>query len=135
MHVTPLAHTHVLAAVIKDDAARLLICKRPAHKRHGNLWEFPGGKLELGESALQAARRELLEELGLTVESVHELLFSVHDPGSVFIIDFYRVVAPGTPVPTEHSDIAWVRPEDLLSYDLAPSDERFARALAERSTC
>jgi 8-oxo-dGTP pyrophosphatase MutT (NUDIX family) len=48
----------VVAAVIERDG-RLLVCQRPAHKRHGGLWEFPGGKCDPGESDAEAARREL----------------------------------------------------------------------------
>ena len=54
----------VLAAVIKRNE-RYLICKRPENKRHGGLWEFPGGKIEIGESNFEAAVRELREELGV----------------------------------------------------------------------
>ena len=54
----------VLATVIRRDG-RLLVCQRPSHKRHGGLWEFPGGKVEPGESDLAASRRELAEELGV----------------------------------------------------------------------
>jgi 8-oxo-dGTP pyrophosphatase MutT (NUDIX family) len=50
--------TRVLAAVIQRDS-RLLLAQRPSHKRHGGLWEFPGGKLAIGEDHLAAARREL----------------------------------------------------------------------------
>ena len=62
----------VVAAVIErasDEGARLLVCRRPAHKRHGGLWEFPGGKVEAGEDLLHAARRELAEELALETET------------------------------------------------------------------
>ena len=50
-----------MAAVIERDG-KLLVCRRPGHKRHGGLWEFPGGKLEPGETIVDAARRELDEE-------------------------------------------------------------------------
>jgi 8-oxo-dGTP pyrophosphatase MutT (NUDIX family) len=73
----------VLAAVIRD-ADRYLVCLRPAHKRHGGLWEFPGGKLEPGETLFDAARRELKEELGVQVVAVEDLVFSTQDPGSPF---------------------------------------------------
>jgi 8-oxo-dGTP pyrophosphatase MutT (NUDIX family) len=59
----------VLAAVIRRQD-RYLVCRRPAHKRHGGLWEFPGGKLEPGETLLEAARRELREELGAEVSDL-----------------------------------------------------------------
>ena len=124
------APVHVLAAVIRRNDQALLICRRPAHKRHGDLWEFPGGKLESGETALDAARREMREELGLEVTSVGELLFSSADPDSPFIIDFYPVAVRGEPVPSEHSAIAWVSAKALHAYPLAPTDARFAATLA-----
>lgn len=49
---------------------RYLVCRRPAQKRHGGLWEFPGGKIDDGESLLDAARRELAEELSINVIEV-----------------------------------------------------------------
>ncbi|MEZ4424986.1 MAG: NUDIX domain-containing protein [Gemmatimonadota bacterium] len=119
----------VLACVLRRGPA-LLICRRPDHKRHGGLWEFPGGKVEPGESDLDAARRELREELDLDVTAVGEVAFSVADPGSAFVIEFLEVEAGGEPECLEHSEVAWVEPEELLGYALAPSDRRFAEWLA-----
>lgn len=116
--------TRVVAAVVVRDG-RYLVCRRPAQKRHGGLWEFPGGKLEPDESILDAARRELAEELGVEVRSVGELLYAIHDPGSEFVIEFHPVEIDGTPVPLEHSALAWVTPGELAAYALAPSDREF----------
>ncbi len=127
---TPL---RVLASVIRRDG-RLLVCQRPTHKRHGGLWEFPGGKVEPGESDLAASRRELAEELGVHVLSVGPVEFSVADPGSDFVIEFLPVTIEGDPVCLEHSALAWVLPSDLLAYDLAPSDRRYAEFLLERES-
>ncbi len=119
----------VIAAVIRRGHT-YLICRRPADKRHGGLWEFPGGKLIDGETPLQGAKRELREELAIEVTSVGDALLTVRDPGSVFEIQFRTVEVHGEPIPLEHSQIEWVRREDLLEYDLAPSDIRFAEQLA-----
>lgn len=122
----------VIAAVIRRDG-KLLICERPQHKRHGGLWEFPGGKVEIGESDLAAVRRELAEELAVHVGHVGAMLFSTHDPGSEFVIEFLPVEIEGDPVCLEHSALAWVGVEDLNSYPLAPSDLNFVHFLLQ--TC
>ena len=120
----------VLAAVIERNK-RYLICKRPEHKRHGGLWEFPGGKIEEGESDHDAALRELQEELAVTVTAVNEAVFKRQDEGSVFSIEFMPVEIVGEPQEIEHTAHCWVRAEDLLSYNLAPSDRFFVQKLLE----
>lgn len=124
---------HVVVAVIEHDG-RYLLCRRPEHKRHGLLWEFPGGKLEPEESHFDAARRELKEELNLELEKLGDLLFSVKDPGSPFVIDFMRAVVRGTPELLEHSELSWVTVSELQSFSLAPTDQRFAEFLGTESS-
>jgi 8-oxo-dGTP pyrophosphatase MutT (NUDIX family) len=114
----------VLASVIERDH-RLLVCRRPLHKRHGGLWEFPGGKVREGESDLEAARRELWEELGVEVTGVGPVAFSVPDPGSDFVIEFLPVAIRGEPECLEHMAVEWREEEELLSLPLAPSDRRY----------
>jgi mutator protein MutT len=119
------AAIRVLAAVIRRDD-RWLLCRRPAHKRHGGLWEFPGGKLEPGESLLDAARRELAEELGVRAMRVGDVRFARRDPGSVFVIEFVDVEIDGEPAALEHDEVRWVDAAELAALDLAPSDRAFA---------
>lgn len=119
----------VVAAVIERDG-RLLLCRRPEGKRHAGLWEFPGGKLLPGESILEAARRELAEELGVEVLSVGERLLELPDPGSPFVIEFHPVEIAGEPEPLEHDEILWALPTELAGLDLAPSDRAFASRYA-----
>jgi mutator protein MutT len=116
----------VIAAIIIRNA-RVLLCERPPHKRHGGLWEFPGGKVEPGESDFDAARRELQEELGVAVIAVGAPEYSVMDPGSHFQIDFVRVHIEGEPQGLEHTRLCWADEAELLSFPLAPSDFRFAK--------
>lgn len=116
----------VLAAVIRR-GDRVLLCKRPAHKRHGGLWEFPGGKLEPGESLLDAARRELAEELDLDAVSIGETLFVCRDPGSAFVIEFVEVVVKGDPVAHEHEDTKWLTVAETNGLALAPADSAYMR--------
>ena len=117
----------VLAAVIVRNE-RYLICKRPSHKRHGDLWEFPGGKIEPGETDFEAAVREMREELDVNVTSVAPPTFIRADEGSDFSIEFVPVDIAGTPRTIEHSALAWVRADEVLAYELAPSDRAFAEA-------
>ena len=114
----------VLAAVIQENG-RLLVCRRPMHKRHGGLWEFPGGKLESGESDLDAARRELREELDVEVTAIGKELLAVHDAGFPFLIAFIEVHITGTPECREHTELRWCSPSELSTLELAPSDRQF----------
>lgn len=128
----------VIAAVIAR-GDRFLVCQRPPHKRHGGLWEFPGGKCDPDESDADAARRELHEELGVVALSVGAELAAFHDAGSPFLIAFVPVRIEGEPVCHEHTALAWGTPAELALFDLAPSDRRFvdtllANAAAERAS-
>jgi 8-oxo-dGTP diphosphatase len=114
----------VLAAVI-ERSGQWLVCQRPEGKRHAGLWEFPGGKLEPGESLEDAARRELQEELGVEVESVGPILFRTVDPGSIYEIVFVATVIRGTAVALEHEAISWMSALDMCGNPLAPSDLEF----------
>lgn len=123
-----MALTSVLAAVIERDG-NYLVCQRAEHKRHGKLWEFPGGKVESGETHLGAARRELAEELDVHVVSVGPALFSVNDPGSDFLIEFVPATIDGNPTCLEHMALRWLSLDELASLQLAPSDRRFVNFL------
>lgn len=125
----PSAHRiPVIAAVIARDG-RYLVGRRPDEKRYGGLWEFPGGKVDPGESWLEAARRELGEELGMDAAAVGDLLLSVGDEGSPYVIHFLEVKASGDPVPAEHTAVGWYTPDELAALPLAPADARFVSSL------
>lgn len=119
----------MVAAVVARDG-RYLVGRRPHHKRHGGLWEFPGGKLDPGETWASGAARELDEELGLTLVTLGATLFEARDPGSPFLIRFVEVEVAGDPDPREHAELGWFTPPELRMLSLAPSDAAFVRHLA-----
>lgn len=114
----------VVAAVIEKNRT-YLTCKRPGNKRHGGLWEFPGGKVFENESDFDAVRRELSEELNVRTIEVGETLLEVPDPGTDFIVVFKEVAIIGEPQALEHSELCWATPLELIGFRLAPSDEIF----------
>jgi 8-oxo-dGTP diphosphatase len=97
------------------------------------MWEFPGGKVEEGESNFEATSRELTEELGLTVQWVGSPHFAVTDPGSHFVIEFIPVDVDGSPRCIEHSELRGVSRAEMLQLDLAPSDRGFVEHLLTNS--
>lgn len=119
-----MTRVRVVAAVIERDG-RFLLGRRPEEKRHGGLWEFPGGKMDPGEDPAGAAGRELDEELALTVHDVGECLLVIEDGASPFVIEFFPVAAVGEPKALEHSTVGWFSLEELKGMSLAPADARF----------
>jgi 8-oxo-dGTP diphosphatase len=122
----------VVAAVVSR-GNRFLVCQRPLSKRHGGLWEFPGGKTEPGESDEAAARRELREELEVDLEHAYAPDFQVTDPGSEFLLAFVPVDIRGDPVCNEHIALHWGTPDELLALPLAPSDRRYVEFVMNRA--
>jgi 8-oxo-dGTP diphosphatase len=129
-HDSPQTTIRVLAAVIRR-RGRVLICRRPAHKRHGGCWEFPGGKLEPGETVLAAARRELREELDIRSAETGATLFTARDGDSPFLIEFIEVLTTDEPAALEHDELRWVTPAEAAALPLAPADAAFIRHLLE----
>ena len=112
----------VVAAVIERDGL-ILIARRPAASHLGGLWEFPGGKRDVGESPEAALAREIREELGAAV-AVGPLLETVDwtYPEKRVRLSFFRCDIAGEPRPLEGQEIAWVRPAELGRYRFPPAD-------------
>lgn len=114
----------VCAVITRGDL--ILLARRPPGKRLGGSWEFPGGKVEHGESAEDALHRELREELGCAVCVIKALPPFVHAYpwGSIELIPFVcELTLDSTePHPHEHTAVVWARRELLATYDLAPAD-------------
>jgi 8-oxo-dGTP diphosphatase len=122
---------HVVAAVLRDVRGRVLLARRTAGRDLAGAWEFPGGKVEPGETALQALDRELDEELGIRVRAAAPLI-SVPQayPGKRIVLDVYDVSAfEGTPRGREKQALAWSPLEKLASYPMPPADRPVVAAL------
>ncbi|MDO4493733.1 MAG: (deoxy)nucleoside triphosphate pyrophosphohydrolase [Clostridia bacterium] len=122
--------TEVVAALIAN-GDRFLICRRPENKSRALLWEFPGGKIEPGETPEAALERECMEELGIRTK-VHSLYAeAVHDYPDISIrLLLYRTeILSGTPVALEHAELRWIAPEDIPQFAFCPADMPFAGEL------
>ncbi len=116
----------VTAVALIDADGRILLAQRPEGKSLAGLWEFPGGKVEAGETPEAALIRELREELGIdTKEScLAPLTFASHS------YDDFHLLMPlfacrrwqGIPTPREGQTLAWVRANDLRNYPMPPAD-------------
>lgn len=124
----------VCAAVI-EHRGKILLTQRPADKPHGGYWEFPGGKIEAGESPHQTLRRELREELDITI-SVGPLLKTVYHHynwGCVLIITYRCRWQTGTIKHLEVADHAWVVPAQFGDYRILPADRPILEQLKKHS--
>jgi 8-oxo-dGTP diphosphatase len=117
----------VVACALVDADGRVLISQRPAGKQLAGLWEFPGGKVDPGESPEEALVRELQEELGIEtkIACLAPLTFASHRYESFHLLMPLYVCRRywGTPTPQEGQAIKWVRPRDLRGYPMPPADE------------
>jgi 8-oxo-dGTP diphosphatase len=117
----------VVACVLLDSDGRLLIAKRPEGRPLTGLWEFPGGKVEEGETPEGALVRELAEELGIdiAVADLAPLTFASHRyPEFHLLMPLYLCRRwRGTVAAHEGQELQWVRPEALATYAMPPADE------------
>ena len=122
---------HVVAGILSDNAGRVLLARRPSGKHSAGLWEFPGGKLEPGETEHAALRRELREEIGVDIGAIEPLIGVPWDFGdkSIFL-DVYRVLDfSGAPHGHEGQALAWHRVNELAGIAMPPPDRPVATAL------
>lgn len=116
----------VSAVALIDSEGRVLLAQRPEGKSLAGLWEFPGGKVELGETPEAALIRELKEEIGIDTwrSCLAPLTFASHS------YDDFHLLMPlfacrrwdGIPVPQEGQKLAWVKPQNLRDYPMPPAD-------------
>ena len=122
---------HVVAAAVTRADGCVLIAQRPAGKRLAGSWEFPGGKVEPGETRVQALSRELREELGIIIGQPSPLIQVRHaySFGDV-LIDFWVVYCyQGEPKGLEGQTLRWCTPDELSAADLLPADRPIVKAL------
>jgi 8-oxo-dGTP diphosphatase len=114
----------VTAGIIRNKD-KLLICQRKAGSRFGLKWEFPGGKLEQGESPEGCLRRELVEELAIDAvigPEIHRAEFQYPEGFHVRLLFFRVEEYQGAPENLAFERIAWITPADLLAYDFLEAD-------------
>ena len=124
----------VVAALI-EEGGKFLVCRRPANKARGLLWEFAGGKVEQGEEKAAALVRECREELGveLDVGEVFTELTHVYPDVTVRLTLFCARIAAGVPQRLEHAELRWATPQETLSLEFCPADAPILRMLAGRT--
>ena len=116
-------HIHVTCGII-ESGGRVLAAQRARWMRIPLKWEFPGGKIEPGESPEDCLIREVMEELGMEVTIVHSLPITTHDYPSlrVTLHPFICRHVAGTPTNHEHEAIVWLQPDRMMTLDWAEAD-------------
>jgi len=124
----------VVAAVIERSDRRLLIGQRRRNDTSPLKWEFPGGKVESGETPEQALKRELEEELGAAIEKWAPIERVVHQyaetPEELEILFFAAAIADGELIPRTFEKIAWALPKELGDYDFLAANAGLVANLA-----
>lgn len=123
---------HVAAAIITNDHNEILICQRAIHAKNGGLWEFPGGKMEQGETPEACAVRECREELAVEIRLTGFFATACYQyPDSkINFVFFTAVIESGNMVQLVHQDIRWVSPQDLNLFSFCPADKPVVQRLA-----
>lgn len=125
---------HVVAGALLDGQGRVLIAQRPTGKHMAGGWEFPGGKLQVDETPLAGLRRELAEELGITVQQADWLASCQHDYSDRRVsLELWTVTAfDGQPQSLDGQALRWVNLSDLDSAGLLPADKPLVAALLDK---
>ena len=123
---------HVAVAAIINAQRKVLLSKRPPHVHQGGLWEFPGGKLEVGEDVEQGLRRELHEELGITPTAARPLIRIEHNyPDQSVLLDVWRIDRiKGIPRGREGQQVKWVAIDQLPYYAFPAANLPIINALS-----
>jgi 8-oxo-dGTP diphosphatase len=123
---TPQPLVLVVAVALVDPDGRVLLAQRPEGKSMAGLWEFPGGKVEAGETPEQALIRELGEELAITVKEacLAPFTFASHTYAAFHLLMPLYVCRrwDGTPMARHHAALKWVRPRDMREIPMPEAD-------------
>lgn len=124
----------MVAALIERDG-EVLVTQRRADQSLPLCWEFPGGKIEPGESPTQALQREIEEELGcsIAVGQVEDVVFFAYDQFDLIMPVYRASIRSGTPEARQVAQVVWVKRESLMSLPFAPADVPLVQRLASRS--
>lgn len=127
----------IVIGIIQDQEHRILIAKRSKEQHQGGRWEFSGGKVERSETAQQALKRELYEELDIHIETVEPLIqVRHHYPDRSVFLDVYEVsLWHGNPRGKEGQRICWVHPDDIQQYCFPVANNAILRALSLPKFC
>ena len=114
----------VVGAIIENNNNEILCALRSPSMSTSNMWEFPGGKIEQGETLKEAIEREIKEELDCTVSFISEFNNNTHESDNLIVnlITVKCVLVAGTPIASEHSKLIWLKRENLSSLIWAPAD-------------
>ena len=136
MQIIEVKNQLVSTIALIDDENKILIGKRPVGKVFENLWEFPGGKIEVGETNREALERELYEELGISAKIGKELMNYEHMfKTTIYNITFMEITDyEGEICNNAHSEIKWVKFSKLPEYDFISGDDRFIQSLLKSKT-
>jgi len=124
----------VVAALVWDKD-KFMICQRPKEKARGLLWEFVGGKVELGETMEEALTRECQEELGCTIvpTSIFTQVNHKYPDIEVMLTLFNSKIVQGTPQKIEHNDIKWITVSEIDNYEFCPADKEILEKLKNQA--
>ena len=124
----------VVGAVIENEEGEILCAQRPEGKNLALKWEFPGGKIEVGESPTAALKRELQEEMALDIEILDKITTTTYeyDFGIVELTTYFSKIKAGNVQLLEHEEMKWMKADDIDQLDWAPADIPAIKIIKEK---